>query len=82
MRRKTEGCQKRKTKEEKDRKTCEEKITLSASSSFENEIDITDSDTKVYKKYLGVAVSVSSKPTTPKPKRVKILINKLAVLHG
>ena len=79
LRRRTEDCQKRKSKEEKDRRTCKEKITLLASSSSENEIDKTDSDIEVEKKYLCAAVSVSGKPMTPKPKRVKILNDKLLV---
>ena len=79
LRRKTKDRQKRESKEEKDSRTREEKISLSASSSSEDEINTTDSDIKVDKKYLGGAVNVSGKPTTSKPKRAKILNDKLAV---
>ena len=68
MRRGTEDCQKRKSKEEKG---------LSPSSTFENEIDVADSDIEVDKKYLSAAVSVGGKLTTPKQNRAKLLDNKL-----
>ena len=50
-----------------------------ASSLSENETDTTDSDIEANEKYLGAVVSLSGKPTTSKPKRAKILNDKLAV---